>query len=286
LLGLKENMKKTLTTAFGAVLFSSLLLASNTAQADVRVRVGGSIHVGGGFSVGVGRFHRPHVWRAGPVVSGAVVWGGSYQSDYYPGGYQYPQVQPAPVVPSYYPYQTYQPVYGVQSSQPSPPPPALPRFALGVFAGGVSTDNDQSGEDIGLLARLRVTPRLLIEAELGKARMAEGKREDRRVEGALAYETSPYRNWSPYLTGGLGVQQANVGQSQSEQRFAELGAGLRLNLGTSLQLLGDIRLGQRALVNDSPSAALPVDASARQISPAVDQPENYSRVRIAAVLAF
>jgi hypothetical protein len=276
---LKENMKKTPTTALGAVLFSSLLLVANSAQADVRVRIGGSIHVGGGFSVGVGRYHRPQVWQPGPVITGAVVWGGSYQSGYYPGGYQYPQT--APVVPSYYPYQAYQPVYGVQANEPAPPP--LSRFALGVFAGGVSTDNDQSGEDIGLLARLRVTSHLLIEAELGKARMANGQREDRRVEGALAYETSPYRSWSPYLTGGLGVQQATVGQWQAEQRFAELGAGLRLNLGTSIQLLGDIRLGQRALADDS---ATPATATARQISPQADQPENYSRVRIAAVLSF
>jgi hypothetical protein len=277
------TMANKFSFLLGTSVVAASLIAANPASANVRVHFGGGVHVGGGVSV---HWSRPApVWQPAPRtwVSGSVYWGGSYSRDsYYPGGYSYP-VYPTAVVPSYYPV-TYGPS-ATQYQAPTTPPPQLSRFAIGVFAGGVSTQNDTQGDDLGILARVRLTPRLLLEGELGRSRMGDGSRVDRRVEGAAIYEFSPYSASSLYVLAGIGAQSLQVDDTwATQQRFAEGGLGLRWSLSRSIQLLGDVRLGQRQETDQA--VARPTDVAARQVAPQANSPENYSRVRFAVALSF
>ncbi len=262
----------------------SLLTSAAPASAGVRIHFGGGVRVGGHVGGSV-RWSRPaRVWRPAPrpFVSGTIVVGGGvYQDGYYPGGYVYPTYA-APVVPSYYP------VAGPQvqgSYQYVAPAPQLSRFAIGVFAGGVATENDAQGDDVGLLARVRLSPHFLLEGELGRSRMGEGTRVDRRIEGAAIYETHPRNTLTPYLLAGIGAQDAEVGNTwTTQQTFAEVGGGLRWQLSPALQLLGDMRFGQRSETDGM--QARPTDVAARSIAPQADAPESYSRVRLAVALSF
>lgn len=264
---------------------ASLLTAAAPASAGVRIRFGGSVHLGGHVGGSV-RWSRPaQVWRPAsrPFVSGTIYVGsGGYQEGYYPGGYVYPTYA-TPVVPSYYPVEPGP--NGPSQYQYVAPAPQLSRFAIGVFAGGVATENDAQGDDVGLLARVRLSTHFLLEGELGRSRMGEGSRVDRRIEGAAIYETHPRNTLTPYLLAGIGAQSAEVGDTwTTQQRFAELGAGVRWQLSPALQLLGDMRFGQR---NETDSLqARPTDVAARSIAPQADAPESYSRVRVAVALSF
>ncbi len=189
----------------------------------------------------------------------------------------------APVVPSYYPVAPGP--QGPSAYQYVAPAPQLSRFAIGVFAGGVATENDAQGDDVGLLARVRLSPHFLLEGELGRSRMGEGTRVDRRIAGAAIFETHPRSILTPYVLGGIGAQEAEVGGTwATQQRFAEVGGGLRWQLSPAVQVLGDLRLGQRS-ENDALQAR-PTDVAARSIAPQADGPESYSRVRLAVALSF
>ncbi len=267
---------------------ASLLAVAAPASAGVRIHFGGGVRVGGHVGGSI-RWSRPaRVWRPAPrpFVSGSIYVGSSgYQEGYYPGGYVYPTypTYAAPVVPSYYPVAPGP--SGPSAYQYAAPAPQLSRFAIGVFAGGVATENDAQGDDVGLLARVRLSPHFLVEGELGRSRMGEGTRVDRRLEGAGIYETHPYNTITPYLLAGIGAQDAEVGSTwKTQQSFAEVGGGLRWQLSPALQILGDVRFGQRSETNGQ--QARPTDVAARSIAPQADAPEGYSRVRLAAALSF
>ena len=230
--------------------------------------VGGHVYVGSGSYYPRYRYYRPyyynHYYYYQPVPS----YYGYYQQSYYP-------VAPAPAV-------TAAPSVAVVAPAPRR---ELPKFGIGLFAGGISVENVDESSDLGVLGRFRLTPGLLIEGELGKTSYQEDLRVDRRLGASLVYEIGAYNKLAPYVVGGLGVQQANVGgEFTTTQNFAELGIGLRLALTPNLHILADIRAGSRASVSsDEPTAA------ARVVSPPSvdsDESEEYTRARLGAALYF
>ncbi|MCA9677429.1 MAG: hypothetical protein KC464_20565, partial [Myxococcales bacterium] len=163
--------------------------------------------------------------------------------------------------------------------------PELPRWGLGVAAGGVDVEGEAAGDDLAVLGRYRLTPGLLVEGELGKNELADGSRVDRRLGASLVYEIGAYNRWAPYVVGGLGVTQVDVGDGvyQSNQSFGEAGIGLRWAVSPRVHLAADVRAGSRAAVDNAP---MPLDAQYRSVTPTANESEEYTRMRLAAVLYF
>jgi len=270
------------------------LLQGGTAEAGHAHFSGGahfSAHVGwhGGGGVSV-HYARP-AWRPRPTFGGSIWVGRSY---YYPRPYYYYAPE---YVPSYYGYgQSYYPVQpmaapGVAVATPAAPQPeAMPSFGIGVFAGGSNVQDKQDSSDLGALVRLRLTPGLLVEGELGKTSFKDDVRVDRRIGGALVYEIGARNTLAPYLLAGLGVQQADVdGSFSTTQDFGEVGVGLRWALSRSLHLTFDIRAGSRKTIDSNQPDV--VSNAARTIAPpsgvgANNATEDYTRGRLAAILNF
>ena len=228
--------------------------------------VGGSVYVGPRYSYYPRyRYYRPYYYYYYPVPS----YYGYYQQDYYP-------VAPAPAPVA---------APAVAASAPEPRRP-LPKFGLGLFAGGVSVENVDESSDVGVLGRFRLTPGLLIEGELGKTSYENNLRVDRRLGASLVYEIGAYNRLAPYVLAGLGAQQADVGgEFTTTQNFGELGIGLRLALTPNVHILFDIRAGSRASVSSEGEA----DVATRVVSPPSvdsDESEEYTRARLAAALYF
>lgn len=234
--------------------------------------VGGSVYVGPRYSYYPRyRYYRPYTYyNYYPVPSYYGYYGYSYEPSYYP-------VAPAPAAaPAVAPAVA---VAGPAARR------ELPKFGIGLFAGGVSVQNVSDSSDVGVLGRFRLTPGLLIEGELGKTSYESDLRVDRRLGASLVYEIGAYNRLAPYVLAGLGAQQADVSDgSTTTQNFGEIGVGLRLALTPNVHILFDVRAGSRASVSsDQPSVA------ARTLSPpAVDsnESEDYTRARLAAALYF
>ena len=285
---------------FAGAVTATLTIAAggqNVAEAGhIRFSGGGHVHasvgghVSGHVSVGWSRgpSYRPH---RGWGVGGRIYVGPQYypRYSYYPRYYYYAPV-PSYYGESYYPAQSYYPV------QPTPqiqvvaaPPVILPKFGVGLFAGGVSVEQQQNeSSDVGILGRFRLgNGGLLAEAEIGKTSYQNDLRVDRRIGGALVYEFGAQNKFAPYLLAGLGVQQADVnGDFKTTQNFGEIGAGLRLAVSPHFHLLLDVRAGSRATSSSDgrPSG----DVAVREIAPPAqgDESENYTRARLAAMLYF
>ena len=225
--------------------------------------VGGSIWVGGGYYPRY-RYYRPYYYYT-PVPS----YYGYYSTTYYP-------VAPAPAVST--------------TVVETPSRPELPKFGLGLFAGGVSVEDRNESSDVGALARFRLTPGLIIEGEIGKQTYEESQRTDRRLGASLIYEIGAYNKLAPYVLAGLGVQQADVdGEYTTRQNFGELGIGLRWAVTPNFHLAFDIRAGSRQTVDDDRPDAIDGSVSARSVSPPSadsDESEEYSRARLSAILYF
>ena len=107
---------------------------------------------------------------------------------------------------------------------------------------------------MGLIARFRLTPGLVIEGELGKMSYdvngTDDLRVDRRLGASLLYEIGAYNKWAPYLLAGIGVQQADVGDGYytTTQDFAEIGVGIRWAVSPKFHLAFDLRAGTRGTV--------------------------------------
>ncbi len=162
--------------------------------------------------------------------------------------------------------------------------PELPRWGLGVAAGGVDVQGEAAGDDLALIGRMRLTPGWSLEGEIGKSELADGSRVDRRLGASLIWELSAYNRWSPYVVGGMGVTQVNVGDDAYEttQEFGEIGVGLRWAVSPRVHLGADIRAGSRSASGD----AMPLDTATRAISPPADESEEYTRARLSGVLYF
>jgi hypothetical protein len=257
-----------------------------------------SVH--GGVSVSYSRSPRWYSSGRSWSTGGRVYVGPRYsyypRYRYYRPYYYYNYYHP---VPSYYGYyeQNYYPVAPAPTAAPAAAPVAveapaprreLPKFGIGLFAGGVSVEDVDESSDVGVLGRFRLTNGLLIEGELGKTSIADDLRVDRRLGASLVYEIGAHNRLAPYVLGGLGVQQADVdGAFTTTQNFAELGVGLRLALSPNVHLLFDVRAGSRASV--AGDKVTPIDAAARVVSPPSadsDESEEYTRARMAAALYF
>jgi hypothetical protein len=276
----------------GAIGAVTLLSGGGTAEAG-RAHFGGSVHFSGGGHIsgrwhggGSIRFSRP-AWRPRVWVGGNIWIGSGY---YYPRSYYYYYPE---YVPSYYGGGSYYPVQP-EATPPgvvavAPARPALPTFGIGVFAGGSSVKDTQVSSDIGAMLRLRLTPGLLIEGEIGKTSFENDVRVDRRIGGSLIYEFGAYNMLAPYLLAGGGVQQADVdGSFSTTQDFGEIGVGLRLALSRNFHLTFDIRAGRsKTIDSDQPVF---VSDSARSVAPPSgnfgDDTEDYTRGRLAAILYF
>ena len=176
---------------------------------------GGRVHarVSGGISVGWSRpAYRP-VYRPSWGVRGRIYVGPRYS--YYPR-YRYYHYQPVPSYYGYYQTESYYPVQPAAQVAVVAPAPRrqLPRFGIGLFAGGVAVEEQDDSSDLGVLARLRLTTGLLVEGELGKTTYTNDLREDRRLGASLVYEIGAYNKLAPYVLAGFGVQQANIGNGE------------------------------------------------------------------------
>jgi hypothetical protein len=300
----------------GGAHFSGHYSGGGGAHFSGGVRYGTSAHVGVGVHVGVGgRYYSGGGVHYGYSARGGYGWspyrwgvrGGVYVGGYYgypwywgyPYYYGYPYYG-AEYVPSYY-NGSYYPVATGPSVQAAviAPRPQLPRFGLGVSAGFVSSDlnmaQGQTEQDLSLLGRLRLTPGLLVEGELGRTSYnANGQndiRVDRRLGGSLIYEIGAYNKLAPYVLVGLGVQQASVnGNYDTTQDFAEIGAGLRYAITPHLHIAADIRAGSRQTISSPDMAStLPANSTARSVAPPASgsgNDENYTRARLSAILYF
>lgn len=249
--------------------------------AQVRIRTGGgvSVHVGRGYGRGYGR---------GRGWYGGSVWVGGY---YYPRPYYYYYPE---YVPSYYygtPYYPVQPMAAPGVVAAATPRENMPRFGIGVSAGGSSVqDNKQESSDLSLLARFRLTRGLLVEGEIGKTSFKDNERVDRRLGGSLIWEIGARNTLAPYLLVGGGVQQADVdGNFSTTQDFGEIGIGLRVALSRNLHITGDIRAGSRKTIDSNQPDFL--TTAARTVAPpsgqnSNDMTEDYTRARVAAILNF
>ncbi len=158
------------------------------------------------------------------------------------------------------------------------PPAPLARFGLGLFVGSVSLEDEQQGDDFGLLARYRLTPGWAIEAELGKTKMQEGS-EERRVGAGILFDFAGRARLSPYLVAAAG--------SWDGRRYAEGGAGLTYRLTPSFHIAADLRAGVHCETCAEDSA--PVDQTGATASVARENDINgsrYARGRLSAIVHF
>ncbi len=295
-------------------VFGLAMLQGGTAEAG-HGHFSGSVHVSGGFRAGasvhfarpaVRPFFRPRVWVGGRWWWNTWWWPRPYYYYYYYP--YYPESVPSYYGGNYYPVQPGVAAPGAVAVAPRRP--SLPTFGFGVFAGGTSVNGMKDASEVGLLGRLRLTPGLLLEAELAKdsfsgtvacpagvtcATDANGDRVDRRIGGSLIWELGPHNSFAPYLLAGGGVQQAKVTSGDffgadftSTQDFGEIGVGLRWALSRSLHLTADIRAGRRQTIDSNQTTLTPVARGT--INPPSGGPNNdtedYTRARIAAVINF
>ena len=274
---------------FAAALALGTLASIETADAGrFRFSGGGGVRVHGRVHAGIS-YSRP-AYRAPSrpwTVGGRVYVGPRYRYSYgyYPRHryYYYPRYYYYQPVPSYYGvyqqhYYPVQPAPQVQTAVVAPAArPQLPRFGVGLFAGGVSVDDRDDSDNVGLFGRLRLTPGLILEAEMGKTTYAEDLRVDRRLGGSLIYEIGAYNKLAPYVRAGLGVQQADVGNEfQTRQNYGELGVGLRYAFSPNFHIGFDVRTGTRATAEGEDAPA--TDVRARSVVPPAEGSgveENY-----------
>jgi hypothetical protein len=245
----------------------------------VRVRAGARAHGHVTPRVRVRR-HRTHVTprvRTRLHIGGHVSVGGSV---YVGRTYATPPPPPPPPsydcdVPAYY-YDQPRPVRPVVVEPAPVVEPMGPRLGIGVFAGGVKTENAEA-DDVGLLARYRLTRGLAIEGELSRADSDYG--ETRRAGGALVWDLASHRALSPHLLAGLGGWDGNA--------YAEVGAGLTWRLTDSLHLALDLRAGAVDAADDMPvDGPIAACGGCTAPLPADDEPVSYTRGRLSALLWF
>nr|HEX4314077.1 outer membrane beta-barrel protein [Kofleriaceae bacterium] len=313
------------TLALGAASVLALSLVNGGSAEAGRGGGGGHFSGGGGFHGGASFHGSVHVgggFHGGAAVHGSVGFRGGYHSTYrggyrsargyggrgYRGGYYgghiwvggcwgcgpynygyYPEYVPSYYGTTYYPVSG-QPTYAAQVAAIRP---ELPRFGIGLAAGGVSTSNPDGSsthdsDDVAFLGRLRLTPGLIVEGELGKTTYDNDSRVDRRLGASLIYEIGAYNKLAPYVLVGGGVQQADVnGNYNTDQSFAEIGVGLRYAITPHFHIAADIRAGSRSSISND---QVPVLTTAeRTLAPPTSdsgQNEDYTRGRLSAILYF
>ena len=259
---------------------------------------------------------RGRVWFGGGGSRGSVSWGtGSVRwsrpapvhvhASWSVGGSVYVG-SPAPRYRYYRPYyysDSYVPSYYGTSYYPVAPAPApslvvvaerpdLPKFGIGLFAGGSAVEDVSESSDLGVLGRLRLgNSGLLVEGELGKTSYESDLRVDRRLGASLVYEIGARNRFAPYILAGFGVQQADVaGSYNTTQNFGEIGIGLRYAITPKFHLTADVRAGSRNTMSSDDPSTRPVEGTiARTVAPPSsesDESEEYTRARLSAILYF
>ena len=283
-------MNRSILILVGALGLGTLL-PTHEAEAGRWSRGGGGgvrVHARGGVSVHWSRparsWYRP---RATWSVGGHIHVGAGYYPRY---RYYRPYYQES-YVPSYY-GASYYPVAPapVAAAVVVAPRPELPKFGIGLFAGGVAVDDTDDSSDIGVLGRIRLgNGGFLIEGELGKTEYANELRTDRRLGGSLIYEIGAYNRLAPYVLAGIGVQQADVaGEFTSTQNFGEVGIGLRYALTPKFHIAVDVRAGSRNTISSDDPETIS-GTVARTVAPPSsdsDESEEYTRARLSALLYF
>lgn len=281
-------MKRTALIAAALTTFGIFSLGNTgTAEARRGVRFGGGarVHVRvPGVSV---RFARPaYRPRASWSVGGSIRIGGGYRYRPYRPYYYAP-------VPSYYGH--YSASYYPVAPEPNVAAvvvetrPELPKFAFGLFAGGVSVENASESSDIGVVGRYRLTGGLLVEGEIGKMSYENDARVDRRMGASLVWEIGAYNKLAPYVLGGFGVQQADIADRfETTQNYGELGIGLRYAVSPRVHLAFDVRAGTRANVGETEDSGpvIGTDQSRIITPPSDDETEEYTRARLSALIYF
>ena len=273
---------RPLLTVLSTLALSTAL--SSTALAD-RVSVSGGVTVSGGISIGGGIRVSPPRRVVRPVVRPVYRPVVRPSASLHVGvGYYRTYASPPPAdcncdVPSqYYAAQPYYQTYGYAA-----PAPVLPRWGLGLMAGGVNVEGEPEGEEFGLLGRYRLSPSLQLEGELAEATLADDARRDRRAGAGLIWELSPHASWSLQAVGEIGATQARFanGDVAAAQAFGELGLGARFKLTERIHLSADIRAGSRETMGDDV-----VSGANARVAPPVDETEEYTRGRITGVVFF
>ncbi|HVV83486.1 MAG TPA: hypothetical protein VHE35_10460 [Kofleriaceae bacterium] len=283
----RPSLRIALALAAFGLTGAALAGTASTASADVRIRLGGGGHIR------LGHWHRPYYHYAGPTIRiGGAIWLGG---GYYGRGFAQPPPPPPPPAPpaacdcsGYYPPVAPAPstAYAVAPVEAAPAP--LPRLGVGAFLGGVEVGGEHEGQDVGLVAQLRLGRSLLVEGEVAKNTLADGDRVDRRWMAGLSYELGAHRRLAPYITGALGISQVDVGGGsyQDDQSLAEIGGGLRWRMTDRIELFGDLRFGARQSMDsqDMATTPAPTDPALARVMP--DDSESYSRMRLGAMLTF
>lgn len=273
-----------------------------SADAQVVVRVGGHVHARmrlPHFRFSWHRWYRPVRYRRHVrIFWGAPVY---VPRTYYVGPFAEPPPPPppppiddcdcgnAPAVPIQPHYRVQPPAATVARRRPAD----HKRLAIGAFGGHTQVENGAEGDDVGLLAQFRLSHSLTLEGEVGKTSLADNTRVDKRAGVALLFN---FRNLfsrsrlTPYVLAGMGVSHVDVdgGDWSNGQGYGELGAGLSLRLTRSISLALDVRAGVRALT-DQQDQPMALRSSTNPLPPPDAAPandENYSRVRLAAMLHF
>lgn len=274
----------------------ALMYEARTAEADVRVRVRGKVDVHvrarprvhrhrGRMLVRYPRAPRP-ARVGGYYVDGGIYWsGGIYVGPTFSAPPPPPPPPPPPAPdcdcePSYYAPPAYAAPAPASVTVAAPSKPALPRWGIGVFAGAIDVDERMQGQELGVLGRLRLSDALLLEAELARTDMLQG-RMDQRAGGALLLDLSPRSRLSVHLLGGLGVTQTVIEDWHAQQGYAELGAGVTWRVNPRLHLTADVRAGAREQIEVAPASA-----SAKALAPSATAHEEFTRGRLSAIVSF
>lgn len=251
-LGIMSGFSKKWGIRFAAAL-SALLAIGGVSDSEAGIRVHGHVHIRGGIRVSAPRVR----YYPRPVVR----WWPSYVV------YEQPYQEPAPIYVSQAPAS---PGAYAPARQP------LPQLAVGGFL-GVAELRDAEGSALGnrgergLLLHARVADHWHLEGALRQASDTDSNlgRDTYAGIGVLG-ELFPRATISPY-----GV--VAVGREFTDRRsYAELGGGLRLGVGPSVELSADLRSGGLSKVDLEADGARAADLQAA----------GYSRLQIAALVRF
>jgi hypothetical protein len=256
-------MSRLAPTVIAATALAATLATPSLAEArGLHVRVGGGVHVHGGVVV-----------RVGPPPPPAVVY--TYET--------------YPVYPSYPTY------YAPAPAIVAPVEPRRPIFGLGVLASSISiNDSEYEGEGVGLMGRLRLTPRFQLELQLSQDRFFDHPRIDSRFGGAGLFMLGQPGGLTPYVLVGAGVNviQPNGDEAQIEtqrlptQGYLEAGVGLEWELFTHLVLSGDLRVQARRLDRDSADAYASAKLSPTPSGTWIPDKEDAVEGRVNLILYF
>jgi len=255
----------SLALAAAALATAAAVAIPDTAHAQVQVRVGGSVTVGGSVHVGwrstrrLRRIHRPR-----PV-----------NVYYYYPTYSDPPPPPQPEsccqcaescapapAPAYY-----APAYAAPPAVYAQSYEREPRFGIGIRASSLvlERDGDEDGvpaDGVGLLLRMRLRSNLELELDIGHDKFQELEREDTRIGGALYLPLTRGR-LAPYLVVGAGVNAIQMYQDADpiQQGYLEAGGGLAWKISPRFVISGDLRWSARKEMRDDEDAVIQASTS-------------------------